>query len=173
MSCDFKNLDRQFNSCKICQIQVDEYIAQADWTCTPATVRCKNCISWDVEQLQGCKYKTLFPLPEEFLDTSPGYSLFQSPGQLTSELLIAGWNHAIDMFVHQQKWIQTDVQRYLHQLCINDSTIDTFLQSCRNHVLLKEVKLNHSDYEQEEIARTILDYNEKPEEYDLPKAPAM
>jgi hypothetical protein len=95
---------------------VIDYIKDGIWTQPPMHNHCPNCISWDIANLSGCKYNVAYPMPEEMLKTSPGYSLFHSPGRLTSELLIAGWNHTIDMFVHPKRWLQADVQKYLHQM---------------------------------------------------------
>ena len=77
------------------------------------------------------------------------------------------------MFVHKRRWIQADVQKYLHQLCVNDSTIEEFLQSCRKHVLLEEVETNIAEYDHEEIARTLREFEENPHEFGLPQPPAM
>jgi hypothetical protein len=173
MSSNFKNLVRPFNACKDCQTKVLDYIKEGNWLFPPVQNHCPNCVSWNVDNLYACKYTVSYPMPEALLESSPGYSLFQGPGQISSSLLIAGWNYAIDMFVHQKKWIQADVQKYLHQMCVNDGTIEAFLLSCRKNVLLQEVKNNESEYEPEEIARTISQACARPEEFELPKPPAM
>jgi hypothetical protein len=173
MSSHFKNLVRPFNACKDCQTKVFEYIEEGNWLCPPVQDYCPNCVSWNVDNQMDCKYSVSYPMPLALLETSPGYLLFHGPGPISSGLLIAGWNHAIEMFVHQKKWIQADVQKYLHQMCVNDGTIEEFLLSCRKNVLLEEVKTNESEYEQEEIARTITQAGARPEEFELPKPPAM
>jgi hypothetical protein len=98
MSSDFKNLVRPFNACKDCQTKVFEYIEEENWLCPPVQDYCPNCVSWNVDNLTDCKYSVSYPMPFALLETSPGYSLFHGPGRISSGLLIAGWNHAIEMF---------------------------------------------------------------------------
>ncbi len=56
---------------------------------------------------------------------------------------------------------------------MNDASIASFIQKCRRHVFLQEVKCNAEEYTHEQIASTIKDSLESPESYDLPLPPAM
>ncbi len=42
------------------------------------------------------------------------------------------------MFVHQQ--VQTYIQKFFHQMHVNDSIIEEFLKLCPEHDVLQEVK---------------------------------
>ena len=98
---------------------------------------------------------------------------FDGLGRLTSNLLIDSWSHCIDRFAVKHEWLESDVKKYLHQLCINDATIVLFLESCRRHVYKNDIRDNPEDYSLDKVASTIVDALENPGAYSLPKPPAM
>ncbi len=173
MSCDFLDLQLPFQACKQCDNHLDKYVAAKDWTTSPMTGSCQHCLGWSLERLTTSSYKSSVEYPPYLEADTPGASLFDGPGYLPSRLLIVGWNHCINMFAVQNCWLEADVKKYLQQLCINDATIASFIQKCRRHVYLQEVKCNAGEYTHEQIASTIKDSLESPKSYDLPLPPAM
>ena len=102
------------------------------------------------------KYEKSYPTPSDFKAT-PGAFLFTGPGRLTSDMLIDSWSHCIDMFAVKYKWLECDVKKYLHQLCINDASIAFFLDTCRRHVYMNDICENPEDYSHEEVASYVQD----------------
>lgn len=131
MSCGFVGLKLPFEACVDCENRLDEYLEAKDWTKVPMEGCCQHCLGWSLQRLGQPSYKSSFEHPANFQVNTPGASLFQGPGLLPSSLLIAAWNHCIDMLAHQACWLEADVKRYFKQLCINDATIAAFISSCR------------------------------------------
>jgi hypothetical protein len=177
ISCDFKRLDRPFNACKQCSQRLRQYLAAADWTDPPNNERCSDCISWSLENLTKATYQGE-PYPEDYIPSmldpdAPGHHLFLRPGRLPSILLKMGWDYCLDMFVHHNEWVESEVKCYLKQLCINDATVDYFIQQSRRFAMLEDVQENPGDYELYEIEATLADAEASPELYFLPLPPAM
>jgi hypothetical protein len=87
-------------------------------------------------------------------------------------MLIQSWNHCIDMFAVKHQCLEADVTKYLHQLCINNSSIAFFLDSCRRHVYMNDICANLEDYSHNEVATTLKDALENLDAYSLPEPPA-
>ena len=173
MSCDFVSLELPFEACNKCNNQVVEYLEAKDWKNNPLDGKCQQCLGWSLNRLTSCSYVSSFEYPHFVGDETPGSALFHGPGRLPSSLLVDAWNHCIEMFAIRRDWLEADVKKYLQQLCINDATITSFIQKCRRHVYLQEVKWNAEEYTHEQIASTIKDSLESPKSYDLPLPPAM
>jgi hypothetical protein len=173
MSCDFNKLESPFNACTQCQFKVHQYIERKNWLQNPMADRCSRCLSWNTNHLSGVAYTQTFPRPNNLTEVDPGYMLFDGPRPLTSTLLLKGWNHCIRMFAITHQWVESDVKKYLGQLCLNEATISTFVNSCRRHVYLRDVNENAEDYTHDEIASVIRDSVEHPSRYELPLPPAM
>jgi hypothetical protein len=172
-SCDFKKLQLPFVACTDCEARLHQYLRAGDWTQPPMAWGCLQCLGWSLDRLYLASYQLSCKVPNHLDGHTPGAHLFTGPGKLTSSLLIDGWNFCIDMFAVQHKWIEADVKKYLGQLCINDATITTFVDSCRRHVFLRDVHDNPDEYTHHEVAETILDANVNPTTYELPQPPAM
>jgi hypothetical protein len=134
---------------------------------------CEHCLGWSVDRLSEAVYVNSCAMPNPFDDSPPGESLFQGPGRLPSALLLAAWDHCIDMYAIRHVWLDNDVTLYFKQLCINEDTTTSFIRSCRRNVYLQDIKDNPHNYTHEEIAETIVDANKNPEKYLLPLPPAM
>jgi hypothetical protein len=173
LSCNFTRLERPFHACKECENRLFKYLAAKDWKYPPAMEDCLQCVSWSLDRLSDVTYVTESDKPKYFTAECPGASLFNGPGHLTSDLLIDCWNHAIDMFAIRHKWVEADVKKYLGQLCVNESTINQFVATCRRHVLLQDIKEHPNQYTHEEITTTIQDALKNPIAYKLPEPPAL
>ena len=174
VSCDFKQLDRPFNGCSACKHKLIQYLFEEDWSLCPMHGRCQNCLSWSLHHLSNASYKESYELPGDCVENDMhGEALFHGPGQLTSSLLLAGWNHCIQMYCHQREWMDTHVKKYLKQLCVNDATANGFVEQARRYVLLDEVFNNPIEYDQHEIDATKIHAEQCPEMYELPEPPAM
>jgi hypothetical protein len=114
VSCDFSELMQPFFACIDCMNNAK------DWSSPPMTSDCPNCVSWSLDRLMDQFYKTRHPIPVNLDDDSPGATLFDRPGRLTSKMLGDAWNHCIKMFAVKHCWLEANAKKYLHQLCIND-----------------------------------------------------
>jgi hypothetical protein len=110
---------------------------------------CQKCLGWTLDPLTLSSYSQTFEYPHRMDTETPGVHLFHGPGRLPSSLLLKAWNHCIDMFVIRREWLEGDVKKYLHQLCINDATIIKFDESCRNNVYLQEVLTKRDEYKRQ------------------------
>ena len=174
MSCDFNRLELPFKACFECENRVHQYIAAKNWAYPPLQNKCPHCLSWNTDHLSSSTYTNNgYERPPDLTVNHPGFSFFEGPGILTSSILIAGWNHCIDMFAVQRQWLESDVKRYLAQLCINEATVTFFVDHCRRYVYRNHLSENEEQYTHEEVANTILDYAENPQKYALPTPPAM
>jgi hypothetical protein len=173
MSCDFVSLVLPFEACKECNNHVVQYLEAKDWKKVPLDGECQHCLGWSLNRLTSCSYVSSFEYPHFVGDDTPGSALFHGPGRLPSSLLTDAWNHCIEMFAIRRDWLEANVKKYLQQLCINDASIASFIQKCRRHVYLQEVKCNAEEYTHEQIASTIKDSLKFPRSYNLPLPPAM
>jgi hypothetical protein len=173
VSCDNSELAVPFSTCQKCIDDLEQYVSAKDWSRPPMSKHCSRCIGWSLRKFMKVKYETSYPAPSDFKEATPGASLFIGPGRLTSEMLIDSWNHCIDMFAVKYKWLECDVKKYLHQLCINNASIALFLNTCRCHVYMNNICDNAEDYSDDEVASSIQGALENPDDYSLPKPPAM
>jgi hypothetical protein len=162
-----------FVACNKCEKDLYRYLEAKDWTNPPMNTQCGRCVGWSLERLSGTSYKSGYDQPRHLENDTPGAHLFDGPGRLTSEMLIAGWNHCTDMFAKSHRWIEADVKKYLQQLCLNDATIVLFIDSCRRHVCLQDIDENPAEYTDHEVALMRQDTTNNPSRYELPKPPAM
>ena len=173
MSCDFTGLRLPFPACPQCVDCLEDYLDAEDWTHPPMEVGCEYCLGWSIERLTKTSYSSSFDQPRDSAHELPGDHLFRGPGRLSSRLLAEAWDHCIDMFAHQHEWLEDDVRRYLGQMCINDATIVSFIESCRAHIYLEDIANNPGDFTLDEINECELDNERNPESYTLPRPPAM
>lgn len=172
-SCDFKKLAVPFVSCTDCEQRVHAFIRERNWLEAPLAVGCTHCLGWNLKKLNGAVYQSLCKAPNHLGEDTPGAHLFKGPGKLASSLLLAGWNHCIQMYAVRHVWIESDVKKYLGQLCINDATVTMFIDACRRYVFLQDIRDHPEDYSHNEVADSIRDLHDNPKSYDLPDPPAM
>jgi hypothetical protein len=174
MSCDFKKLDRPLKGCPACMNRLTHYLEEKDWLLDPMHHECNECLSWNLDRLATGHYVECETYPSSFdADDIPGKFLFHGPGRLSSALLLSGWNHCIDMFIHQNKWMVEDVKKYFKQLCLNDYTIDGFIDQARRHILILDVENNPDNYEGGKAEEHTAHSRDFPHLYRLPEPPAM
>jgi hypothetical protein len=181
VSCDFQHLRLPFEACHHCVLAIEAYLAAKDWSHPPLTVNCEHCLGWSLERLTKTSYRSRFKLPgrppaaddNRIILVPPGVGLFDGPGRLVSKLLKMAWNHCIHEFVHEHRWVEADVKLYFGILCINNATIDAFIETCRKYMYLKEMT-NHPDrFTADQIAQFEADFDVDPQSYVLPLPPAM
>ena len=85
----------------------------------------------------------------------------------------AAWEHRIDEFVNQARWVEADVKLYFGTLCINEATSDGFIDTCRRQIYLRQMEDNEESFSADQIAQFEADRTLDPESYELPPPPAM
>ena len=181
MSCEFQNLRLPFEACDDCVSLLDAYLAAGDWSRPPMEVRCEYCLGWSLNRLTCSSYDVPYVLPGKPPDIDdqrevaipPGIELFRGPGRLVSKLLKASWEHCIDEFVNQARWVEADVKLYFGILCINEATIGAFIDTCRRQIYLRQMEDNQDSFSADQIAQFEDDKALDPESYELPPPPAM
>jgi hypothetical protein len=172
-SCDFAALEFPFVACHECEIALHQYLAHKDWSNPPMQSGCVRCLGWSLPHLRNAAYREPETVPENIAIDTPGYSLFAGPGRLPCSLLVNGWNHCYEKYAILLEWKEKDVRTYLARLCINDATVNRFVDCSRQFVLLKDVEESPHEYTQDEIAEIQHDALANPTNYKKPQAPAM
>ena len=97
LSCQFDQLEGNFAACPKCVCAVQRYMIVGTYL-KPVVFACRQCYSFLLTRLllYG-KYKTL--LVEHLPRTVPGFIYSVKPSILSFEVLLAGWDHAIQKFV--------------------------------------------------------------------------
>ena len=85
----------------------------------------------------------------------------------------AAWDHWVDMFVNQARWVELDVRLYFGILCINEATIVAFIDTCPQHIYLRQMEDNQDSFSADQIARFEAERNLDPENYELLPPPVM
>lgn len=118
-------------------------------------------------------YTESYPRPNILPKEALGFMIFDGPGELTSNLLLEGWSHCIEIFAVCRTWVEVDVKKYLAQLCLNEATISNFVDTCRWHVSLHNTFENADNYTAGKRDDLLQDSLEHHTHYQLPLPPAM
>lgn len=150
LSCNFDNLELPFSACIQCQEKALRYLTAGNFS-IQMDATCRLCYGFSLSRvLNHGKYIVPMPLPQT--SNPPGCSLTDKPGLLTFELLGDAWHYAIRMFVHTKQWHKEDVKSYFTMLCINNNTVENFIQCCCNYLLVEDLRDKPNQYNDEMVA---------------------
>ncbi len=166
ISCNFLDLACSFEACPNCLKVARLYLAMKCFD-TPPVFECSSCYSYSLTRLLLVGKRKAPVLPRLTPD-APGHFSTSQPGQLSLSMLLEGWQYAVQKYVVEHQWTQTEVVAYFNLLCINTVTIEHFTTCSRNHVLLQDIAEQPDEYSPDMLALVTRERQQHPDMYNIP-----
>jgi hypothetical protein len=145
-SCYVKHLQTPIAACSLCRQATLMYLDQNNFKNALVT-GCLHCTNWRFPDdpdasLYSTSISDVFPA-----DAIAGQAYNHGGGRIDTPLLISAWREACAAVVAGQ-WTDATVKVYLKTLCVNDATVKTLLDQCKQHVLWQDIGNDPDNYDE-------------------------